>query len=212
MTLPQIHADAMQVALLDRNGVPLPGASGIYVTHALTKITAKPLYTDGDAIRDKNGSGSYCINYEEDPNFDGLELEIEVCDPDPYLHVMLAGGALLTDVDPDVPGYAFPAMGQVTGYGVSVEFWNKRIDDDDLAEDYPYARWVAPKVKRMKIGDKAFEKARLANTFVGKAIENANWFDGPLNDWPAASDRVLQWLPATSLPTATPVPITLPAS
>lgn len=212
MTLPQIHADAMRVALLDRNGVPLPGASGLYVTHALTKITAKPTYTDGDAIRDKNASGSYCINYEEDPNFDGLDLEIEICDPDPYLHAMLAGGSLLTDVDADVPGYAFPATGAVSGYGVSVEWWNKRIDDDDLDEAYPYAWWVAPKVKRMKIGDKTFEKARLANTFAGKAIENSNWFDGPLNNWPAASDRVLQWLPATELPAATPEPITLPAS
>lgn len=212
MTLPQIHADAMRIALLDTNGVPLPGVSGIYVTHALTKITVKPQYTDGDAIRDKTGSGAYCLNFEEDPNFDGLEVDIEICDPDPYAHSMLAGGTILTDVSPDVPGYAFPKMGQVKGAGVSVEFWNKRIDDDDLAEDFPYAWWVLPKLKRAKIGDKTFEKARLANVFTGKAIENTNWFDGPLNNWPAASDRVLQWLPASELPTATPVPITLPAS
>lgn len=212
MALPQIHAEAMRITDLDRNGVPLPGAGHLYVTHALTKVTLKPQYTDGDAIRDKNANGAYCINFEEDPNFDGLEVEIELCDPDPYAHAKLAGGTVLTDVDPDVPGYAYPKMGVVTGHGVSVELWAKRIDDDDLDEAFPYAWWTLPKLKKAKIGDKTFEKARLTNVFTGKAIENTNWFDGPLNDWPAASDRVVQWVPTTGFPAATSAPVAVAAS
>lgn len=212
MTLPQIHADRIRIASLDTNGVPLPGASGIYVSDALTKLTLKNVYTDGDTIRETNGAGRPCLNYKADDSFDGVDVDIELCSPDPYIMAMLAGGTVLTDVDAQVPGYAWPPIGSITGNGVSVEFWCKRIDNDDLDATYPYARWALPKLRRAKIGDKAFEKALQNSILSGRAVENANWFDGPLNDWPAASDRVVQWLPATSMPAPTSAPITLPAS
>lgn len=212
-SLPQIHADRMRVAVLDTNGVPLPSGAGIYVTDALTKLTIKPKYTDGDLLKEPNASGGFCLNYQEDDTFDGLDVDIELCTPDPWLSQMLAGGTLLTEVSAGVPGYAFPKIGRISGAGVSIEVWAKRIDNDDLDEDFPYAWWAITKLKRAKIGDKAFEKAMQASVFSGRAVENSNWFDGPANDWPDASDRVLQWVPATTLPALTPDgPVALPAS
>lgn len=210
--LPQIHGDALVISLLDRNGVPLPSGNGYYCTHALTKVTFKPQYSDGDAIQENTASGSRCINFKDDDLFDGIDADIELCSPDAYAAHMLAGGTLLTEVSAQVPGYAFPPMGKLSGNGVSIEVYAKRIDDDDLDSDFPYARYVLPKLKRARIGDRAFERALANNVFTGRAIENPNWFDGPMNDWPAASDRVCQWLPWASIPAATPAPTTLPAS
>lgn len=212
MTFPQIHADAIRVTLLDVHGHPLVGAHNVYVTDTLTKLTAKSAYTDGAYIREVNASGGVCINFKEDDTFDGVDVDLELCSPDPYLSAWLSGGTLLTGVDPDVPGFAYPRLGAIRGNGVSVELWAKRIDNDDLAADYPYAWWVLPKVRRMKLGDKNFEKALQNTMFSGRAIENPGWGDGPTNDWPEASDSVLQWVPATDLPVLTLTPGTVAAS
>jgi hypothetical protein len=199
----------MRVAELDPNGVPTPG-SFLLTVDSIVEITTTPVITDGDEIKDKNGCGEVCINYKGPDSFDRLDVGITVCDHNPYVMAALGRGDILTDSG--VRGYAFPALGPTNEDAVSIEFFAKRIDDGALQADYPYAWWVLPKVNNLRLGPMTFNSGSNRPSFVGRAFENENWFDGPLNDWPVSSDRVLQWFPIPELPTVSCTPAILPAS
>lgn len=212
--LPQIQADAIRIAKLDPSGVPLPGAGNLYVTDALTVLTLKPVYLDGTEITEANASGKLCLDYRGDDSFRRVDVEIEVCEPDPYLEHLLSGAALL-DLGGDVPpGSAAPAIGPLTANAVSIEVWAKRINDGDLDADYPYAWWALPKIRNLRTGDKKLANEANKPTFTGQGLQNPNWYDGPNNDWPSASDRAWQWVPTTAatIPAVTSGLQTLPAS
>lgn len=195
--LPQVQVCAMRVARLDNNGVPLPGASNLYVSDALAELTATPVYTDGEEIEERNACGAVVVNYRGDDSFRRLDISLRLITPDPELSEMLAGDRLVSG---GRVGWAAPPLGEVTGAGVSLELYSKRIDDGDLAIGDPYAWWVLPKVKNLRAGDLTFGNAAIPMLFSGQAVENPNWFNGPLNDWPVASDRVIQWIPWNALP------------
>lgn len=197
--LPQVHACAIRVARLAANGAPLVGAQNLYVSDALSILTTTPVYTDGDEIEEKNACGNVAINYRGDDSFKRLDVALTLVTPDPELHEMLASGSeVLTDGA--AVGWAYPPIGSVGGNGVSIELWSKRIDDGDLDATFPYAWWVYPKVKNLRVGERAHQNGPLLAPLAGQAYENPNWFDGPLNDWPATSDRVGQWIPTAALP------------
>ena len=196
--LPQLQACRMRVTLLDSNGVPHPGASSVYVTKSFTEVGAAAVYTDGDEIEDKNACGEVEVNYKASDSFKRLDLTITLLTPDPFLSQLLSGGVVLTDGD--AKGFAYPGIGVAPTQLVSIEVWAKRIKNGALDPDFPYAWWVFPQVQNLRIGDKTLNAQTQNAVFTGQAVENANWFDGPSNDWPVASDRVAQWIPTTTLP------------
>lgn len=196
--LPQVQACAIRVARLDSNGVPTPGAANIYTSDALTELVATPVYDDAAEITQKNACGTTCLDYIGDDTLKRIDVTVTICTHDPYLVAMLSNGDVL--VDSGVNGYAMPPIGPLSSNGVSIELWAKRIDDGDLDVDYPYAWWVLPKVKNLRLGARTFNDGSALPQFSGRGYQNVNWFDGPLNDWPVASDRVLQWFPTTALP------------
>lgn len=200
--LPQIHGCAIRVTRLEANGVPDPGADNLIVSDALTTLTITPVYSDGDEIEQKNACGNVCINFQGDDSFKRADLELTICTHDPFLMEMLVSGSdVLTDGARR--GWAAPPIGPITGNGVSIEVWAKRIDSDGTLDvDAPYAWWVLPRVKNLRHGARSFANEAALPTFTGRAVENPNWYDGPLNDWPAASDRAYQWIEATSIPAA----------
>lgn len=208
--LPQIQACAIRVSKLQANGRTLAGSANLYVSDALVTFTATPVYEDGEEITQKNACGAVCINYKGPDDFKRLDVALVLCTPDPYLSEFLTGGEVLTDGD--AVGYAYPDIGSVSGNGVSIELWAKRIDDGDLDADFPYAWWAFPKIRNLRIGERQFGNNPLLSPYQGQAVENPNWFDGPLNDWPVASDRVGQWIPTADLPTPTCGPQNLAAS
>jgi hypothetical protein len=166
--LPQVAACVMRVARLDGSGVPAPGASNLYVTDALTKVTRAPQYEDGDEIKQ-----------------------------------MLIGGTVLTSGAR--VGQAGPAIGVISAQqqnGVSIELWAKRIRNGVQDATNPWAWYVFPKVTNTKLTNANHENAAHLPSITGEAYENLNWFNGPLNDWPAASDKSWQWLPWNTVPTA----------
>jgi hypothetical protein len=208
---PQVQACAIRVARLDTNGVPLPGANNLYVSDALVELNWTSVYVDGDEIEDKNACGIVVVNYRGRDSFKRGDVEVKLVTPDPFLSEMLSGGSVLTSGS--VPkGFAAPPIGPVTGNGVSIELWAIRVDDGDQDANYPYAHWVYPKVKNLRLGDHSHANASIQPVFTGQAVENPNWFDGPVGDWPATSDRAYQWLPTSTIPTPSCAYQTLAAS
>lgn len=212
MALPQLQAVRIRIAALEPNGVPDPGAGNLYVTDALTQFTFSPVYEDGDEITVKNAGGAICLDYRSPDNLRRGDFNLAICTFDPYLMSFLGGGERISNGD--AVGMAAPAIGEVTGNGISVELWTKRINDGDLDPDYPYAWWALPKLKNLRQGEVQFQNGETIPAFSGQMYENPNWFDGPLNDWPATSDRMYQWLPTTaaSLPAITTTPAEIVAS
>lgn len=198
MCLPQIHACAMRVTDLEADGVPLPGDDNVIVSDSLVKITIAPVFIEGTDITDKNGCGDVCLNYKGRPSFRRGDVTIEVCTHDPWLEAKLSGGATITSGE--ATGATAPSIGPITGAGVSIEFLRSRINDGDRDPDFPYAWWVLPKAVNLKPGNKEASDGNPHPTFTGELLENVNWFDGPGNDWPAASDRAWQWIPVAAPP------------
>lgn len=207
--LPQVHICAIRIAELDSNGVPTPG-SDLITVDSIVDINMTPAVKEGSQIEDENGCGEVCINYKAPDTLLRYDLTITVCDHNPYVMAALGRGVILTDAG--VRGYGFPAIGAASEEAVSIEWYAKRIDDGALHSEYPYAWWVAPKVTTLRHGPMTWNNGSNRPTFVGRAFENENWFDGPLNDWPVASDRALQWFPTPGLPITSCTPAELPAS
>lgn len=193
---PQVQAFRTRITKLDANGVPTPGASKVYVSSALVTLTTNPVYVDGDEFEDKNGEGLICVSYKGPDTFKRVDWEMTVCTPDPYLLEMLSGGSVLTDGA--AVGFAYPALGIMAPTPISIEVWTKRVDDGVLDPALPYAWWVLPWVDSMRLGSKTFGNNSIQPTVSGRAFENANWFDGPTNNWDPASDRVLQYIPCSA--------------
>lgn len=198
---PQVQACAIQVARLDTDGAPLAGLTNLYRSDALVSLAFTPVYTDGDEIEDKNACGAVKVNYRGPDSFKRGDVTIELLTPDPFLSEMLSGGDVLTGAGPIPDGFAAPPIGEVTGNGVSVELWARRIDDGDQDADYPWAHWAYTKLKNLRLQPHTQANASLHPTFSGQALENPNWGDGPDGGWPATSDRVFQWVPSATIPT-----------
>lgn len=209
--LAQVHACAMRVANLLPNGIPDPGDDNLYVSDALSVMTVTPVYADGDEIEEKNACGVVKVNRRGADTFKRLDVAISLVTPDPFLSALFSGGDLLEAAGK--VGFAAPPIGPITGNGVSIELWAERVTDDgDLDPDNPYAWWVYPKIKNLRLGEFAHQNGAILPAYTGQGHENANWFDGPENDWPAASDRVFQWFPTDTIPTPTCELQTLAAS
>lgn len=191
----------MRVSRLEPNGVPDPGPNNLYVSDALARFRFTPNKREGSEIEVPNACGGLCGSYKGCDITKWYDIELDLCTPDPQLTEMLASGAVLTDGA--AVGYQFPPLNDDScPTAVSIEIWAKRITrGGGLDPDFPYAWWVWPWVE-LTIDESTFEDGPFTPTFAGKAIENENWFDGPENDWPVASDAVAQWIPTATLPTA----------
>lgn len=199
--LPQLFACRLRVTRLLTTGHPDVGSGNMYVTDALVRVAWTAVYEDGEQILVRNGCGAICAQRKAPDTFLRLDVTVELCTPDPRLHEMLLIGSKLLTGAGGGAGWAAPPLGAVeTEGGVSIEVWTERVDNGDLDLNEPYGWWVLPKVTDLRPGDKALEAGAQASIITGRAFENAAWDDGPMNDWPDDSDRVVQWVPTDSLP------------
>lgn len=202
---PQLHACAIRVSLLEADGSPDVGVANMYVSDALVALTFTPVYVDGDEVEDKNACGTVKVNYKAPDSFKRGDISIELITPDPFLSTWLSGGLLVPSAGGIPAGFQAPPIGPITGNGVSVEVWTKRITDGDLATT-PYAHWAYPKVKNLRLSPHTHNNGPLHVTFSGQAYENLLWGDGPVGDYISDTDRVYQWEPVATIPAATCTP------
>jgi hypothetical protein len=175
----------MRVTALDALGTPLSDPSGTlktsYITNAFMKASFTVEFEDGQEILEKNAAGEICVTYKAADTLKRITMEIDVCDPDPELTKLLAGGDTLlrggTGLGAtDVVGYASPQVGQdATPNGVAIEVWSLAVTNGGKASVDPYWHWLFPHVKVRASGDRVIENGQLANVFTGQGIGNANF-------------------------------------
>lgn len=200
----QLAVCAFQVCALDDDGTPLVDAESRYVSNALAKATLTPVYEDGDEIKEKNACGEQLIDFLDDPSLVRADLELDFILPDPYLHAILVSNGALLLPSGGGAGFAFPPVGKVTGNGVSIEMWVKRVITNQQSTEHPWALWGLPKVRSIRLGAKEFSNTAQHSIITGQCNENDHFFDGPTNDWDGVStDRIAQWIPVDTIPTIT---------
>lgn len=190
-----------RVSQLDANGAPLAGTTNLYVTDAIISLTLQLQLKAGQDFEQNNGCGDLCFAFKERDQIKGLNLQASFCHADPELTVLLSGGELITSVG-DTVGYAAPEVGTVPQEnGVGLEVWTKNIQGSALDPDFPYVRWVFGRTFWTP-ADRTFQAGPIVHPYTGEAKENANFGNGPANDWPYTSDRLWQYAGDTTLPTS----------
>lgn len=200
--LPQVNACIIRVTRLNALGVPVAGANNVYTSNALTIVAFAWDVTAGQVISEVNGCGDELLAFEAPSSLKRGNITITLMTPDPQLSELLSGGDVLTSAA--AVGYAAPPLGAVTESPVSIEVWAKRIRGGRIDSTFPYAWWVYPWVSYLRPSDHTQENAALKPAFEGQAFENTGWYDGPLNNFPLPnqSNRVYQWIPTATIPTA----------
>jgi uncharacterized protein YjdB len=194
-----LFALGIRVTKLDANGAPLAGARNSYVSDALVQAQLGLEYEDGDEIVQKNGAGLVCLTYKAPDSLKRGTIEgLQICQPDPNLLAFMVGGTVLMEGGNEV-GYQAPEVGtDPTPNGVSVELWTNAIIDGAQAG---YFWWVVPRAKLRPNGSLTLSGTDpLVPELSGTCTQNANWLDGPANDWEFASDRVWQFVQTDTLP------------
>jgi hypothetical protein len=208
-----LYCVAFRVAQLAPDG-STPAAGNMYVSDALIKLDFNPDIEAGPEIVQRNAAGNICILNRLPDLVKRLTISIQICTPDPELEQILSGGTVLTQTS-DVMGYQYPAIGaDPVPNGVSIEAWTRAIVDGDFATVNPFMHWAFPKVKNLHKTNRTIDATPLANAFDGFGVENANWGNGPANDWLFDSTRVAQWVRSATAPTpqlgVQPIPAQVP--
>lgn len=104
-------------------------------------------------------------------------------------------------------GSTGPALGvQASDNGVSLELWAKAFDGASPSAVLPYIKHAFPRTY-WRLDTREFTNAKAGSAYVGYAIENAGWNNGPWNDWVEASPstrtltRSYAWHRTATLPT-----------
>lgn len=186
-----------RVTRLNADGSPKVGANNMVISDALARLSFEPDIEAGTEQTQKNGCGAVINNFKKRDQVKAINMTVDLLVHDFDLEELLVGGDILASGD----GYAFPPLGETEHDRVSVEAWSKAIIDGDVADDNPWFWWVFPETE-WQYGARALEESFQGLPFSGRATENANWGNGPANDWPVASDRVVQVLRTDDIPDA----------
>ena len=91
-----VQGAAIRVTRLDASGALLNGALDSYTTSAFLRMSFTPEYEDGEEITEKAADGTVCVSYKAPDRLKRVTMELAICDPDPELTALIAGGVLLT--------------------------------------------------------------------------------------------------------------------
>ena len=197
-----LFALGMRLARLAENGAPLVGTQNAYVTDALVQAELGLEYEDGEEIIQRNGAGQICLTYRAPDSLTrGTISSLQICAPDPVVLAFLTGGTIIVDDEGNPAGYQAPEVGgDPNPNGVSIELWTRAIIAGAFSGFY---WWVLPRAFVRPSGTWALSGENpLIAEFEGNLTQNANWGDGPGNDFTWPSDRVWQFMQVDTLPVA----------
>lgn len=143
--------------------------------------TFSPQFEEGDEITEKAADGSVCVSFKVDDSFTRVDFSLSLCDVDPEVTALLAGGNVIVDGGGDVVGYSSPGAGAKVGNPVAIELWSQAIVAGKPAGDRPFWHWVFPYVKVRYEGDREIGNSRMANEFTGQGVGNEALVTAGLN-------------------------------
>jgi hypothetical protein len=91
-----VQGAAIRVTRLNAAGALLSGPLDSYTTSAFIRTSFTPEYEDGEEITEKAADGTVCVSYKAPDRLKRVTMELAICEPDPELTALLAGGVLLT--------------------------------------------------------------------------------------------------------------------
>jgi len=91
-----VQGAAIRVTRLDSSGALLNGSLDSYTTSAFLRMSFTPEYEDGEEITEKAADGTVCVSYKAPDRLKRVTMELAICEPDPELTALLAGGVLLS--------------------------------------------------------------------------------------------------------------------
>lgn len=197
--VPQVSCCAIRVSILDLDGTPTVDASASYVSDCLSKLTITPNYEAGSEIKEDNACGNTYVDFLAEASLTRVNIDIDLMAPDPNLLEVLASAGRRLNGAFGV-GWGLPPLGKVTGQ-CAIELWAQRINNGKLDPTFPYAHWILPYVKNVQFGAHEFSNTVGHTLLTAEGYENANFLDGPQNDWPTVSDRAAMWIPTATIPT-----------
>lgn len=189
-----IQACRIRVGALDDGGAPDPGLTNLVVTDALIQIQTSYEIETGQEFTQKNGCGEICQTFKEEDKIKRVSLELQLCQLDYDLLVMMLGASAitgtLTDAGGATIGYDLPSSTAATSNGVSLEAWTKAWDGGSqpvsLGGDPLYHHFVWPKTTWVP-GQRTLQSGILVVPLTGIGTENPSIGDGPANDFPFTS-------------------------
>jgi hypothetical protein len=91
-----VQGAALRVTRLNADGTLATGELDSYTTSAFLRMSFTPEYEDGEEITEKAADGTVCVSYKAPDRLKRATMELAICEPDPELTALLAGGILLT--------------------------------------------------------------------------------------------------------------------
>lgn len=179
----------MRVTALDVAG-NIDATKPILNSKGFITATFSPQFEEGDEITEKAADGSVCVSFKVDDSFTRVDFSLSLCDVDPEVTALLAGGNVILADDDSVIGYTSPVVGAKVGNPVAIEIWSQAIVAGKPASDRPYWHWVFPYVKVRYEGDREIGNSRLSNEFTGQGVGNSALVGTGLNPANAGDDYV----------------------
>jgi len=208
-----VQGAAIRVTRLSSSGALLTGDLDSYTTSAFIRMSFTPEYEDGEEITEKAANGTVCVSYKAPDVLKRVTMELAICEPDPELTALLAGGVLLSrdqstsgslaitsaSISAGVctvslastEGLAVGDIVTITGLtpGTSGTLNGvQRIaaltaNTSFTFSTNPYFHWIFPYARLRQSGDRVIENGLLANTFEGYGIGNSLFGVGPDGRW-----------------------------
>lgn len=179
----------MRVTALDVAG-NIDASKPVLNSKGFITATFSPQFEEGDEITEKAADGSVCVSFKVDDSFTRVDFSLSLCDVDPEVTALLAGGNVILSDDGEVIGYTSPQAGDKVGNPVAIEIWSQAIVAGKPASDRPYWHWVFPYVKVRYEGDREIGNSRLANEFTGQGVGNSALVGSGLNPVNPGDDYV----------------------